>query len=345
VLVPEERNMTIFEARRHYLRFGVALAAIAFLTSVASVSAAPTAPANDNYLASTRIGSVDTLPRHFSDQVDTTAATVQPDLFHLDSQGLALGGGAAENTRCGSASFGRTVWYDFFPRTAGGVELTATGFDAVIAVYEWDPATSRIRRLVRCQNASARSSEVMQLYLRRGGSYTVQVGGAPLGGDFASGRLDFEFRFYADRDGDEVLDGNDDCRRQAGPFPAGCPPELHPHIDWAGSRVGGGVRLTSLTVSSIPRGSRVAARCRECGLRQARASGRGAVVLSRFVNQTLRNGSALEIWVTRRTDRRGRFRHGAVGEYRCYRTRNSTLVERIKRPLRPGTPAFTGDCR
>jgi hypothetical protein len=324
----------------------VPLAAVAFLMPLASVSVAATAPANDNYLASTRIGSPGApTPRYFRDRVDTTAATVQADLFSADSQGLPLGGGDAEDTRCGSSSLGNSVWYDVFASTAGGVELSATGFDAVVSVYEWDLATSRIVRRVACQNRSAGSSEVIQLAVRRGAFYTVQIGGAARGGDVASGTLDFEFRFFADRDGDGALDGVDDCPSQPGPGKAGCPPELRPHVDWTGAPLPSGVRLTSLGVSNIPRGTRVEARCRQCGLRQARTGGPGPVALSRFVGRTLSNGSTLELWVTRAKDRSDRYRYGAVGEYRCYRVRHSSLAKPIERPLQPGSPKPTGGCR
>jgi hypothetical protein len=352
----EDYDVTTPDGRRNCLAHGAAnalglglvfsLAAIAFLFPLASVSTAADAPANDNYLASTRIGSIDgPTPRYFRDRVDTTAGTVQPDLFNVDQDGLQLGGGDAENTRCGSSSFGRTHWWDFVTSTGGGVELSSAGFDSVVSVYEWDPETSRIIRRVACQNLTSSPSEVMQLAVRRHAFYTVQIGGAARGDDFDSGTLDFEFRFFPDRDEDGALDGVDDCPGQPGPGKAGCPPELRPHVDWTGAPLPSGVRLTSLGVSNIPHGTRVEARCGQCGLRQARTGGPGPVVLSRFVGRALGNGSTLELWVTRAKDRSDRYRYGAVGEYRCYRVRHSSLAKPIERPLPPGSRTRTGGCR
>ena len=348
VTPPEGRRNRLAQGAAHRLHLGlvVSLTAIAFLIPLVSESTAADAPANDNYLASTRIGSIDgPTPRYFRDRVDTTAATVQQDQFHLSSQGQPLGGGDPENTRCGSSSLGKTVWYDFVSSTAGGVELSSTGFDSLVSVYQWDPATSRIVRLVACQNRSSGSSEVMQLPVRRRTFYTVQIGGASRGDDFDSGKLDFEFRFFPDRDEDGALDGVDDCPGQPGPGKAGCPPELRPHVDWTGAPLPSGVRLTSLRVSNIPHGTRVEARCGQCDLRQARTGGPGPVVLSRFVGRALGNGSTLELWVTRAKDRSDRYRYGAVGEYRCYRVRRSSLAKPIERPLQPGSPKPTGGCR
>ena len=115
-------------------------------------------PANDNYLQSTKLNDENTgaLPLTVQDTQNTLEATTQTDLFNPDRNGLPFGGGQAEPTRCGAATYGNTVWYDLAPSVAGGVELTAAGFDSAIALYEFDSDELRgIKRLVACQNASS----------------------------------------------------------------------------------------------------------------------------------------------------------------------------------------------
>jgi hypothetical protein len=313
----------------------VPVAAVALvLLLVQAAQAAP--PPNDNYLSSTRIGSVgrgspsDPPPL----RVDTSEATTQQDLFDPDREGLPLGGGGPETTRCGGASFGKTVWYDFFPRFDGDVLLTASGFAAVIGLSKWDPATSRITGRVKCARR-----EVGPVSVDGGSFYTVQVGGAITGGVAASGMLELRFQFLADRDGDRVYDVNDDCDERPGIGGSGCPPQLDPSFTLLGDYLDNGVRLTSLEVSDVPRGTRVEARCRRCGLAQVltRRGKARALLLTRFVGRALPNGSALELFVTRGKSRRGRYRFGAVGRYRCYRVRGSRLARPLKRNLEPGS--------
>ena len=100
-------------------------------------------PPNDNYLASTTIAA-----EEYTDTVDTTEATTQPDLFNPNRDGLPFGGGDPEPTSCGGASpFGKTAWWDFKAPSDGGVELKANGgFDVVVAVYTWSERTSKITR-------------------------------------------------------------------------------------------------------------------------------------------------------------------------------------------------------
>src|SRR4051794_4994606 len=182
------------------LRLAVTATAAA-LAVPAAAAAAP--PPNDNYLASTTlVNSRGTTPGHFRETIDTTEATTQPDTFNPDKDGLPLGGGDPEPTTCGSTSFGKTAWWDFRPPSPGAVEIKAAGgFDVVVAVYEWSATTSRITRLVKCQNTDPGTETVDLFSLRKGRNYTVQVGGAGNSG----GPLQFTLDYFRDRDGDGVF--------------------------------------------------------------------------------------------------------------------------------------------
>jgi hypothetical protein len=293
------------------------------------------APLNDNYLASTQMMRSDgTVTREFHEVVDTSAATVQPDLFDPDKEGMKLGGGPAENIRCGQSEFGATVWYDFAPEVAGGVEIVAGGYDTVVSVYEYDVRTAKITRAVTCANRPGAGEDVLVPKVKRGAHYTIQVGGAGA----TAGMLDFKFSFYGDRDEDDVLDLSDKCPRIPGVSEAGgCPPELRvaPRVGW--TTAAGGARLERLSVLSVPVGARVEARCRRCGLRQVRVAHGPVVSLPQFVGRLLPDGAALELLVTRAHTSAGRYRFGAVGNYFRYTVRNGRLSARTDRCLQPGS--------
>jgi hypothetical protein len=159
--------------------------------------------------------------------------------------------------------------------------------------------------------------------------------------------LEFKFQFLADRDGDGVYDVTDDCDELPGIGGSGCPPRLDPSFTLLGDYLQGGVRLTSLEVAEIPPGTRVEARCRRCGLRQVlvRRGKARAVLLTRFVGRSLPNGSAREQFVKRGKSRRGRYRFGAVGRYRCYQVRGARLSRPIKSDLEPGSRKPKRPCR
>ena len=218
-------------------------------------------PANDNYLQSTKLNDENTgaLPLTVQDSQSTVEATTQPDLFNPNDVGLPFGGGGVEPTRCRATALGNTVWYDFVPPVAGGVELTAAGFDTVIAVYEFDAVSARIIRPVGCQNAGSGATEdfVLPSIVEAGRSYTVQVGGALVGGAFASGLLTFGFAFYPDRDADGVFDEEPDkCLTRPGVQEfGGCPPALRaaPTTMYVGLRNGKGVKISTVRVLHAPR--------------------------------------------------------------------------------------------
>ena len=121
---------------------------------------------------------------------------------------------------------GKTVWYDLNPDVEGFAEVEATGFDTVVAVYEYSRSTGRLLR-GQCFDDAAGVSESALVRLRAGGAYTAQVGGVDAGAGPASGALTVRIRFLADRDGDGRIDRLDECPALAGVRSEGfCPPKV-----------------------------------------------------------------------------------------------------------------------
>lgn len=320
----------------------VLLSVVSLLGCLWIVSQAQAAPSpNDNYLASTTVAGVDgRVPRAYHDVVDTTEATTQTDLFDPSRDGTPFGGAGPENTTCGATTFGKSVWYDFKPHVDGGVEITAAGFDAIVTVYRYDPSSAQITGLVTCGNASAGvSEEVLVPRVQKGVSYTVQIGGVGAGAASAGGSLDFTLRFFPDRDGDGVLNELDRCPSRSGiDEEGGCPPRLSPavRLGWRGT--GSGVRLSRFVVDNVPRGARIEARCRRCGVSQVVIARRnGAVRLKRFLGRSLPNGATIEVFETHKPTGSGRFEFGAIGGYARYRVRANDVGPATKRCLEPGS--------
>lgn len=294
-------------------------------------------PRNDNYLASTVMQDArGNTPPEFREAVDTTEATTQGDLFNPSREGLPLGGGPPEPTRCGNTSYGKTVWYDFAPNTDGGVQLEAAGFDAVVAVYEWNRATSLITRPVICQNDAAGPTETVLLTVKGRRSYTVQVGGvAGVGGP-----LDYHFTFYPDRDGDGIFDEQPDkCPDTPGILAAGgCPPELRTAPSLSYDRLSSGIRIRRFAVDRVPKGARVEARCRRCDVAQVlHAKRAGRVKLTRFAGRVVPSGARIELLVTKARSGSGRYRYGAIGNYYAWPVRGPRTGSRLTRCLPPAS--------
>jgi hypothetical protein len=292
------------------------------------------------------------LPSTWEDTQNTLEATTQADLFNPDRNGLPFGGGQAEPTSCGATTYANTVWYDLAPSIAGGVELSAAGFDSTIALYEFDPNNAQIKRLVGCQNAGSGVSEsfVVPTEVMPGRSYTVQVGGVATPLSIASGPLSFGFAFYPDRDGDLTLDEEPDTcleRRGVREF-GGCPPSVRaaPNFGYDGLP-GRGVRLTELKILHMPQGGEARAVCRRCGISQVVKvrPGSTTVRFAHFIGRTLPNGSALELYVTRKAGGTGKYRYGAFGHYIRYLVRGSELGSRRDRCLLPGKSTPLKTCR
>ena len=302
------------------------LIAAAVLALPATAAAAP--PPNDNYLASTTIAD-----QEYSDTVDTTEATTQPDMFNPNRDGLPFGGGDPEPTSCGGAtSYGKTAWWDFKAPSDGGVEITADGaFDVVVAVYTWSESTSKITRTVRCQNDGAGSENLLIPRVRAGTNYTFQVGGA----NNAGGPVKFAFTYYRDRDGDGVLDAIDDCPRQAGVGNSGCPPELRstPRVSYLS--VGSGLRITSLAIDDVPKGARAEVRCNRTV--RLRAKRKGTLNIGGCTGRTVNGGSSIQVRVTLGPTGKGQYKHGAVGKYFRWPVSGGKLGKRQTSCLQPGS--------
>jgi hypothetical protein len=292
--------------------------------TVLAVSCAPTAlaqaPQGDNYLDSLglnapgeRLDRTNTL----GDQRDTTNFTVQPDLFNPPQTG-----GPPEPTTCEAASYGKTVWYDFYPDVRGLTRLRASGFDTVIAMMPFNRRTGTPDvASALCFNESSSTTEEAIVEVRKGGSYTVQVGGV----NSVGGPLEFLFDFLADSDGDGVLDDDDECRTLPGDTRGGCPRQLRVDSKLRVQLNASGVRVLGLSVIA-PRGSRVAIQCSSgCPSEVKRA--RSTVRFRRIEGRQLAAGSKLVIRVTKRR---------SIGAYIVYRIKRGNF-KKIERCLNPGS--------
>jgi hypothetical protein len=299
------------------LLLAAALTAAACASAPALASAAP--PVNDNYLSSLPVDQVE-----FTATTDTTEATTQPDLFNPNRDGQPLGGGAAEPLDCKGTAFGKTVWYDLAPQVDGGIQVRASGFQTVVAVYEWNPQDSRITRLVDC-SANAGVDDLL-LNVKGKKNYTIQVGGA--GG--VGGPLTFKADFFPDTDGDGILDDQPDkCKTVPGieRF-GGCPPELKvaPSIGFDGTP--SGITIRRLVVDRVPKGAKVVAKCSGCGSQTVKAKRFGRVALNKLVGKNVRAGTKIEIRITLGKTGKGTYVYGATGSYFAWPVRARGLGAR-----------------
>jgi hypothetical protein len=286
-------------------------------------------PVNDNYLQSLRLNDPGSrLERRdtLRDVRDTTNATVQGDVFNPPQSG-----GPAERRSCAGASFGKTVWYDVYPDVNGVIRLRASGYDAAIAVVPFDRRTSRPNfGAALCSNDSSSTSEEYLVEVRRGDSYSVQIGGV----NEASGRLEFLFDFLADTDGDGVLDADDGCRRLDGPKRNdGCP--LPPRADATlrARPTANGIEVLGLRVTA-QRKSRIAVRCRGGACPRQVKRARGTVGFPALRGMDLSAGTRLEIRVTRR---------GSFGAFIRYTVQRGNF-RKVERCMNPGSRKLRRRC-
>jgi hypothetical protein len=328
---------------RSALGIGVCTGLLAFLVA-APASLAATPPPNDNYLASTIVPQFSTTgskPMSYQSVINTTAATTQADLFNPEASGMPFSGGGPEPLTCDGSSYGNTIWYDIHPKIPGAVEFVASGYPNAVAVYQWSPQTAKIIRRVGCQTSNSPSNDyVPAVDLQKGKAYTVQIGGLQTAGGFQSGTLDFQATFYPDHDGDLLPDVLDKCPTLPGVERfGGCPPGLQPLPRYSYTIAGSGVQLTLLRIDEIPPGTQVQARCRPCGLRDVKSSGKHgtSVVMTGFAGHTLAKGDKLELWVTKGRSGTGIYRFGAFGSYFSYTVGSGTIGDRVIRCLMPGS--------
>jgi hypothetical protein len=305
--------------------FAAALTAAALAGAPALAAAAP--PDNDNYLAST---AVVLNSREFSTTADTTEATTQPDLFNPNRDGKPLGGGDVEPTTCNDVGFGKTVWYDLAPPVSVGMQLRATAaFPVAVAIYEWNPQTSRITHLVEC-NANATAEDLLP-YLNAGKNYTIQVGG--VGG--VGGPVSLNADIFPDTDSDGSYDALDKCKTVPGidRF-GGCPPDLKvaPSIGFDSN--GTGITIRRLSVDRVPKGAKVVAKCGSgCGSQTVKAKRFGRVSLTKLVGRTVRAGTNVEIRVTLAKTGTATYKYGATGSYFAWPVQAGGIGARVSRCL------------
>jgi len=295
---------------------------VLLLAAPAVVQAAPPgAPLNDDYLESLQLnapGSKLERTNTLRDVRDTSQGSVQGDVFAPPRSG-----GPAEPTTCpgSSTSYGRTVWYDFYPDVSGITRIRANGFDTAIAVVPFNSSTAVPSFGSRqCVNESSSSTEELLAQVAKGRAYTVQIGGV---GD-AGGNLEFLFDFLADTDSDGVLDDVDRCDRLSGPSSeSGCPKRLRASVTLRARPLAGGIQLIGLNVKAT-RGSRVSVRCSGCPPQAKRAK---TVGFGRLRGRRLRAGTSLVVRVVRRN---------AIGAYFEYKITRGNF-RKIERCLNPGS--------
>jgi hypothetical protein len=199
-------------------------------------------PANDNYLDATnlnapgqRLSSAVT----FADTGNTIGASVQTDVF--SRCGLSIcPAGPAEATSCSGVRYGKTVWYDFYPKQDGQIEIRTAGFPNVIALYSYS-ARTLLPNALQCAPGSSYPSNVLVAPVHGGVDYTFQIGGRGTAGGI------FQVLFnYADRTHLSVAPFLTKARAQ---FIAAQP---------------GYLRLLSLRFIGLARGEKVSVACAFC---------------------------------------------------------------------------------
>jgi hypothetical protein len=311
---PPERHLGGRRAR-WLVRVAAALVATGGLLATGAVARASVA-ANDSYLDATPI-----FTERFHDTVETNEAGEQPDMFVPAVPGRPGGGNMPEPLSCSGQSYGKTVWYDFVAPGDGGLRVTASGFHAVAAVYEYDGRTARITRSLGCADvakAPGGGLDVAGPQIQKGHRYAIQVGGVvDAAGAAQSGVLSFGFQFLGDRDRDGVPDPNDACPDAAGPQ-NGCPPALPgtPRLAVAG------MRIVALQWAGLPAGAEVRARCAGCGRRgisqTVRVRNGATARLTSFGRASARRDAVLEV-VARSRAGTGAARAAAIGKTARYR--------------------------
>jgi hypothetical protein len=307
------------------------------LATVALASHVAGAPPNDDYLQSAALNTPGQRLERQATLKDVRPASemanasVQADVFNPKADGSAGSGGPAEVTTCETTSYGKTVWYDFYPDVPGVVRIRANGYDSVISVLRFSRDSGIPDFAGRaCINDSSSTQEELLTRVRKGRAYTIQLGGV----NNASGELEFLFDFLADTDGDGVLDDNDNCPRlKSGGRPSGCPKRLRPEVTLRAAPVAGGIRVLGLTVKATS-GSRIEVACTQgCKTEVKRA--RSEVSFRKIKGNRLSAGSKIEIRVSKRR---------AIGAYIAYRIKDGNF-EKFERCMRPGSRKPRRRCR
>lgn len=155
----------------------------------------PPAPTNDSFLYASNLnapGEPLNSAATLEDTGETIGATVQSNIFSPCGRAVCRPG-PAEVTTCHGVSYGKTVWYDFYPEHNGQIEIRTAGFPNVIALYHYDPH-SLLPHEIQCEPGSVYKSNELFAEVKAGVDYTYQIGGR--GG--AAGGFQMLFN-YADR--------------------------------------------------------------------------------------------------------------------------------------------------
>jgi hypothetical protein len=152
------------------------LSVLALSATAVATAQAPEPPANDAYLNSLELNEPGTPLDHrhtLRDERDTTLATTQADIFDPPQSG-----GPAELTNCHDVNYGTTIWYDLHPEANGTISIRTSGYDNVITIYEFDPETLKPDLdTSHCVHRGDFPSEQLVRTVKKGRSYTVQIGG------------------------------------------------------------------------------------------------------------------------------------------------------------------------
>ena len=135
------------------------------------------APANDNFLDADNLNSPGTpvSVNTLQSVRETIGATVQSNVLAPCGMDICQAGPPEIDT-CQGVSYGKTLWYDFYPDHDGQIEIQTIGIPNVIALYTYDPQTLLPTR-IQCAPGSDASSNELSAPVRRGVDYTFQIGG------------------------------------------------------------------------------------------------------------------------------------------------------------------------
>jgi hypothetical protein len=210
------------------------------LPATASAQGGP----GDNYLDAIPLGTLQPSPSVVGvPGIDTTNYTTE-------GPGGSFGSGGEFN-QCGNSAYGKTFWSYFTVNRTGRIDITASGFDAVIGLASFESPQNAVPPAGGpcVDRLSGRIESFPRDNLptvAKGGFYAIQVGGFqdPGSGAIAGGPLDIAVELLPPErvQGDAIL-------------------------TWRSAR--GGVRVSSIRVTG-PRGSAARVRClrKSCGRQQ-----------------------------------------------------------------------------
>lgn len=271
-----------------------------------AIAQAPGPPRNDNYLFSLELnspGKVLDSTHTLVDMPDTTNATTQANLFNPCGKANCPAS-QAEMTTYGGVTFGKTVWYDYYPNKNGLMDIKTANFDNVICVYQFSLKTFLPNPSTRvCSHRSSALAEEIVPIAKAHVAYTVQIGGVDdANGVPAGGPLQVTFDFV----------------------PAATP-KLVANATVTAVPLKTGIRLVALNVSS-PHATHIRVRCSSGCLPQIKKGGK-SVNFPGLHNSVLPAGSKLEIFATKKS---------TIGAYIGYNIVKGNF-HKITRCLEPGS--------